>query len=66
MASREAEIDQVKLMQELTLVVTFKRTREMRARLASAAWLIKLAAWVCGMGVEVEHELQEEEQDDQD
>ena len=51
-----AKIDQVKLMQELTLEVTFVRTREMRIRLWIAVRLIHLACFITGMGLEIKHE----------
>jgi hypothetical protein len=59
--ARTIEIDQVELMQQMTLVVKMTRTREMRIRLWIATRLIILAAWVTGMGIEFEDT--EEEQD---
>lgn len=49
----KVEIDQVKLMQEMTLEVKLIRAREMRARLWIAARLIWLACWVTGMGLRI-------------
>ena len=50
------ELDQVKLMRNLTIRVRLIRTREMRVRLWIAVQLIRLATWVTGMGLEIEHE----------
>lgn len=65
----QIEMDQVKLMQELTIEVKLVRAREMRVRLWLAARLIKLACWITGMGLimhddDGQHGFGEEEVDD--
>ena len=51
------EIDPVKLMRKMTLEVKFVRLREMRFRLWVSTRLIRLGAWVAGMGIEIKDEI---------
>lgn len=46
-------LDATKIMRRATITVTLKRAREMRMRLWLAVKLIRLAAWVTGMGIEI-------------
>ena len=52
----KAEIDMNDIGRSVTLAVTVKNAREYAIRLKIALILIRLAAWVAHMGLEVKHD----------
>jgi len=50
------EVDAVKLARNIKMTVRLRRFKELRARFWIGRHLIGLAAWVMGMGIEIEEE----------
>lgn len=53
MNTRVITLDGPTLVSALTMTVRIKRMRQVQLRLALARWLIRLAAGVAGMGIEI-------------
>lgn len=53
MADSRLSVSAGELAQNVTMQVTITDMREMRCRLWLASQLMRVAAWICGMGLEV-------------